>query len=135
MNFPLFNSINDNIIIYNGENLPENIRMNITKSILTLFNKCNSIYDQKVYRSQHCIWFIISKNISEYYILTSLQNVLAKATNKHILIDAFKSYPYMLQNYPINSASYYNTFNFLFNLSNTLINTPNNIYDTFDLLE
>lgn len=135
MNFPFFNSINDNIIIYNGENLPENIRMNITKSILALFDKCNSIYDQKIYRSHHCIWFIVSKNISEYYILTSLQNVLAKATNKHILIDAFKSSPYILQNFPINSVSQYNTFNFLFNLSSTLINTPNNIYDTFDLLE
>jgi hypothetical protein len=43
MNFPFYNSINDNIIIYNGENLPENIKENVTKSILALFNKCNSI--------------------------------------------------------------------------------------------
>jgi hypothetical protein len=135
MNFPFFNSINDNIIIYNGENLPENIRTSVTKSILTLFNKCNSIYEQKIYRSPHCIWFIVSKNISEYYILNSLQNVLAKAINKHILIDAFRLYPYMLQNFPINSSSYYNPFNYLFNLSNSLTNTSNNIYDTFDLLE
>ena len=55
MNIPFFNSINDNIIIYNGENLPENIRANVTKSILTLFNKCSSIYDQKIFRSHHCI--------------------------------------------------------------------------------
>jgi hypothetical protein len=135
MNIPFFNYINDNIIIYNGENLPENIRANVTKSILSLFNKCSSIYDQKIFRSGDCIWFIVSRNISEYYILNSLQNVLAKAVNKHILIDAFRNYPYILQNLPIHNTSYYDNFNFLFNISNTLINTPNNVYDTFDLLE
>ena len=135
MNIPFFNSINDNIIIYNGENLPENIKANVTKSILALFNKCSSIYDQKIFRSHHCIWFIVSKNISEYYILNSLQNVLAKAVNKHILIDVLKNYPYILQNLPIHTTPHYNNFNFLFNISNILINTPDNIYDTFNLLE
>jgi hypothetical protein len=135
MNIPFFTSIYDNIIIYNGEQLPENIRDSVTKSILALFNRCNCIYDQKIFRSHNCIWFIVSKNISEYYILNLLQNVLAKATNKHILIDAFRNYPYILQNLPIHTTPYYNSFNFLFNISNTLINTPDNIYDTFDLLE
>jgi hypothetical protein len=66
MNIPFFTSIYDNIIIYNGEQLPENIRDSVTKSILALFNRCNCIYDQKIFRSHNCIWFIVSKNISEY---------------------------------------------------------------------
>jgi hypothetical protein len=135
MNIPFFNSINDNIIIYNGESLPPNIKDSVTKCIVNLFNRCNSIYDQKIYRSNHCIWFIVSKNITEYYILASLKNVLSKAINKSILIDAFRNYPCILENLPIHTAPYSNTFNFMFNISSTLLDTPDNIYDTFDLLE
>ena len=143
MNFPSFYSINDSIIIYDGENLPENIRANVTKSILTLFNKCCYIYDQKIFRSDHCIWFLVSRNISDHNIINFLENVLAKAVNKHILIDVFRNYPdilkyiypYIIQNLPIHDTAYYNNLNFVFNLSNTLLNTPNNKSDPFDLLE
>ena len=55
MNFTYFNNLfssaNENIIIYNGEFLSEDIRDSVTKSIENLFNNCKSIYDQKIYRS------------------------------------------------------------------------------------
>jgi hypothetical protein len=136
MSVPFLNSINDNIIVYNGEYLPEEIKDSVTQSILTLFDKCSSIFDQKIYRSNHCIWFILSKNICEYYVIMSLRNVFAKATNKDILKEALRSYPNMLQNISLNNTNTifpYN-FNYLFDITTHLLITPDNNYDSFNLL-
>ena len=135
MNHPFLNAINDNIIIYNGDLLPITIQDTVTKSILNLFNKCNSIYDQKIYRSPHCIWFILAKNISEYYVIMSLKNVYAKATNKNILNDVFRLYPNILENTTLYNSPLYFNFNFIHNLTNELLITTDNTQDTFDLLE
>jgi len=135
MNIPFLNSVNENIIIYNGELLPEDIRDTVTKSVLNLFDRCDSIYDHKIYRSPHCYWFILSKNISEYYILQSLSNVWSKGNNKNILRDAIATYPNILHNICVPSSINIYNLNFLFNLSNHLLETPDNTICTFDLLE
>jgi len=128
-----FSSANENIIIYNGEFLPEDIRDSVTKSIENLFNNCKSIYDQKIYRSTHCIWFILSKNIPEYFAVTSLKNVYAKSYNKDILKNALQSHPSILQNYIIPQS--YIGLNFINNLAHSLLNTDDIFIDTFDLLQ
>jgi len=134
MNIPWFNSLNENIIIYDGEFLPDDIKDDVTRSIVNLFNKCVSLYDLKIYRSPHCIWFILSKNISEYYILQSLTNVWSKATNKNLLYDTLSKYPGMLQNRPLPSITNPYNLNYLYNLSNYLLETPDNTCDSFDIL-
>jgi hypothetical protein len=128
----LFNSINENIIIYNGEFLSEDIKDSVTKSIENLFNNCKSIYDQKIYRSNHCIWFVLSKNIPEYLTIIILKNIYAKATNKDILKNALTNYPTILQNYAIPYSYLY--FNLIHDLPTCLINTEDNNSETFDLL-
>jgi len=136
MNYPFLNAINENIIVYNGDFLPDEIKDSVTKSILNLFNKCNSIYDQKICRGPHCYWFILSKNISEYYVLMSLSNIWSKATNKNILSDAMSKYPTILQNIPLFNYIYPYNINYLLNISNYLVQIPNNTTcDSFDLLE
>ena len=127
-----FNSANENIIVYNGEFLPEDLRDNVTRSIENLFANCKSIYDQKVYRSNHCIWFVLSKNMPEYFLVTSLKNVYAKATNKEILKNTLQTNPYILQNFAIPQSYLY--LNFIHDLSSLLINTPDTTNDNFDLL-
>jgi hypothetical protein len=131
MNY-FFNSANENIIVYNGEFLSEDIRDNVTRSIENLFNNCISIYDRKVYRSNHCIWYILSKNMPEYFLITSLKNVFAKAINKEILKNTLQSHPTILQNYAIPQSYLY--LNFIQDLSSTLVNTQDVNYDNFDLL-
>jgi len=125
-----FNSINENIIIYNGEFLPEDIRDTVTRSVENLFNQCKSIYDQKVYRSNHCIWYVLSKNIPEYYVIVSLKNVFAKALNKDVLKNALITYPTILQNLALPLWS----FNFIYDLSVCIANTEDTHNNTFDLL-
>lgn len=125
-----FNSINENIIIYNGEFLPEDIRDTVTRSVDNLFNQCKSIYDQKVYRSNHCIWFVLSKNIPEYYVIMSLKNVFAKALNKDVLKNTLITYPHIFQNVALPLWS----FNFINDLSGYLANTEDKHNDTFDIL-
>jgi hypothetical protein len=127
-----FNAVNENIIIYNGDFLPEDIRDNVTRSVENLFNQCKSLYDQKIYRSTHCIWFILSKNIPEYYVIMSLKNVFAKAINKEIFKNALITCPNILQNFAV--PLHYFSFNFIYDLSLHLSNTPDNLNDTFDLL-
>jgi hypothetical protein len=127
-----FNSANENIIIYNGEFLPEDIRDDVTRSIENLFNNCISIYDQKIYRSNHCIWYVLSKNMPEYFLITSLKNVFAKAINKEILKNTLQSYPNILQNFAIPQSYLY--LNFIHDISSILINTQDVNYDNFDLL-
>jgi len=129
----IFNSINENFIIYNGEYLSEDIRDTVTKSIENLFNNCKSIYDQKIYRSTHCIWFILSRNIPEYFTLVSLKNIYAKATNKDILKNALIQNPNILQNYAIPHTLLY--INMIQNLATSLVDTPDVYNETFDLLE
>ena len=127
-----FNAINDNIIIYNGELLPENIRYTVTKSVINLFANCKTICDQIIYRNHNCIWFVLSKNISEYYVIMALKNVFAKATNKDILKQALINTPSILQNtvIPVHQCS----FNYIFDIGTFLVNTPDTLHDTFDLL-
>jgi hypothetical protein len=93
-----FYAANENIIIYNGEFLSDDTKDIVTKSVENLFNNCKSIYDQKIYRSNHCIWFILSKNIPEYNVVTTIKNVFAKATNKEIFRNTLRMYPGILQN-------------------------------------
>lgn len=131
MNY-FFSSVNENIVVYNGEFLPEDIRDNVTRSIENLFNNCKSIYDQKIYRSNHCIWYVLSKNMPEYFLITSLKNVFAKATNKEILMNTLHSNPHILQNFAIPQSYLY--LNFINDLSSMLINTQDINYDNFDLL-
>lgn len=128
----LYSSANENIIIYNGEYLSDDIKESVTKSINNLFNQCKSICDQKIYRSNHCIWFILSKNIPECFVIASLKNVFAKAINKNILKNALQNYPNILQNYAIPQSYLY--LNFINNLSDILINTEDTYHETFDLL-
>ena len=125
-----FNSINENIIIYKGEFLSEDIRDTETRSVENLFNQCKSIYDQKVYRSNHCIWFVLSKNIPEYYVIMSLKNVFAKALNKDVLKNALITHPNILQNLALPSWS----LNFIHDISTYLSNTEDSHNNTFDLL-
>jgi len=127
-----FSSANENIIIYNGEFLSEDIKDSVTKSVENLFNNCKSICDQVIYRSHHCIWFILSKNIPECFVIASLKNVFAKATNKQILKDTLISYPNILQNYAIPHSYLY--VNFINNLASCLVNTEDTWYNTFDIL-
>lgn len=124
-------SVNDNIIIYNGELLPEDIKDNVTRSVYNLFNNAKSICDQIVYRNPHCIWFILTKSLPEYFIVTSLKNVYAKAINKDILKNALTTYPNILQNNIFYSWINYNIIN---DIARHLINTPDSLNDTFDLL-
>jgi hypothetical protein len=136
MNNLLVNSFNDNIIIYDGEFLPDHLKETTTKAILNLFDKCRSIYDQKIFRSKHCIWFIVSNNITEYYIVTSLKNVFAKATNKNTLLNVLRIYPSILRNSTLYHSLYHSyNFNLMFNLVDHLFTTVDNNQDTFDLLE
>ena len=124
-------SVNDNIIIYNGELLPEDIRSNVTRSIVNLFNNAKSVCDQIVHRSPHCIWFILTKNLPECFIVLSLKNIYAKATNKEILRNALITYPNILQNNIFYSWVNYNIIN---DIAGQLVNTTNSLNDTFDLL-
>ena len=151
MNYNFFNAINENIIVYNGEFLSDDIKESVTRSVENLFNQCKSIYDQKVYRSNHCIWYILSKNIPEYYVIMSLKNLYAKAINKEILKNALIAYPNILQNIPVPSTSvdanmnalnksyftvphHFVSFNFLQDLSKYICDTKDNYHETFDLL-
>jgi hypothetical protein len=127
-----FYANNENIIIYNGEFLSDDIKDNVTKSVENLFNNCKSIYDQKIYRSNHCIWFILSKNIPEYNIITVLKNIFAKATNKEIFKNTLRMYPGILQNIAIPKS--YLCLNFINDLPSCLLSTEDVFYDNFDLL-
>jgi len=126
-------TISDNILVYNGESLPEDIKDNVTRSIVNLMNSCRNIYDTKIYRSPHCIWYILVKNISDYFILQSLKNSCGFASNNNILKDALLSYPSILLNYNINYSGY--QLNYLHNVS-WYIGTSENLEtnDNFDLL-
>jgi len=127
----ILNSINDNVIIYNGELLPEDIRYNVTRSIYNLFNNSKTICDQIVHRSPHCFWFILTKNLPEYFIIVSLKNIYAKSINKEILRNALITYPNILQNNIFYSWFNYNVIN---DIAGQLVNTPDSLNDTFDLL-
>jgi len=127
-----FYAINENIIIYNGEFLSDDTKDIVTKSVENLFNNCKSIYDQKIYRSNHCIWFILSKNIPEYNVVTTIKNIFAKATNKEIFRNMLRMYPGILQNIAIPKS--YLCLNFINDLASNIINTEDVFYDNFDLL-
>jgi hypothetical protein len=95
----------ENIIIYNGESISDvNIKYNTTRSIENLFNSCKSIYNNKIYKSQNCIWFVLSKNIPENIIVTIIENLISKAINSTILKNELrklltKSIGLILRNY------------------------------------
>lgn len=127
-----FCAANENIIIYNGEFLSEDTKEIVTKSVENLFNNCKSIYDQKIYRSNHCIWFILSKNISEYNVVITIKNIFAKAINKEIFRNTLRMYPGILQNIAISKS--YLCINFINDLVSCLLNTEDAFYDNFDLL-
>jgi len=137
-----------NIIIYNGEGITDiNKKYNTTRSIQNLFNSCKSIYDNKIIKSQNCIWYILSKNIPENMIVTIIENVISKAINCTILKDELIRNPFILQNVivPISTITYTTTSsiielpiitNSLYNIADMIITTQFNSYiDSFDILE
>jgi hypothetical protein len=132
--FPFLN--NDNILIYNGESLPEDIKENVTRSILNLMNSCRNIYDTKIIRSPNCIWFILVKNIPDYFMVQLLKNACGMASNNSILKDTLLTYPHILINSNIN-YNYYNYYisNSLYNIAYQLGSSDNfETNDNFDLL-
>ena len=130
--FPFANT--DNILIYNGEILPENIKENITRCVENLMNHTRNVYLSKIYRSTHCIWFVLVKNIPDIYILNSIKNTFSIAANNNLLKDTLVSYPQILFNININYNSYPN-FNILHDIGLHLSVVENlEIPDRFDLL-
>ena len=127
----------DNVLIYNGEHITDvNIKYSVTKSIENLFNSCKSIYDHKIYRSPHCIWFILSKNIPENVIITILQNIMTKAYNSILLKTELKNNPFILQNIVIHTTLFPMSNNNLYNIADIIINTEYNpTSEIFDILE
>jgi len=126
---------NDNILIYNGEFLPDNIRDSVTRSIENLMYSCRNLYVTKIFRNNHCIWYILVKNIPELYILQSLKNSLGLATNNHILKDALTTHPDILFNYNIHYSGY-PAINYLYNIAFNLGSTDDiDTNDNFDLLQ
>ena len=130
-----------NIIIYNGESITDiNKKYITTKSIENLFSNCKSIYDNKIIKSQNCIWYILSKNIPENIIVTIIENIISKSINCTILKDELIKNPLILQNvivsistitYPMTSS-----FNSLYNIADIIITTEFNSYiDSIDILE
>jgi hypothetical protein len=68
----------------------------------------------------------------EYFLITALKNVYAKATNKEILKNTLQSNPYILQNYAIPQSYLY--LNFINDLASNIVNTQDSYNDTFDIL-
>jgi len=141
INTALFNSLlfphanNDNMLIYNGELLPEDVKNNVTRSIENLMNRSRTVYTSKIYRSTHCIWYILVKNIPELFILNSLINTFSIAENNIILKNTLVNYPQILFNNNINYNGYPG-INLLNNIGTYLSITENiETNDGFDLLE
>ena len=106
----------DNIIIYNGENLPEDLKFSVTQSVKNLFNSCRCIYDIKIERSPNCIWYILSKNIPETIVLLLLQNAIRKAHNAILLQNTLIENPQILYNSIVNNININeNNINMLYN--------------------
>ena len=127
----LLYSYNENILIYNGNILPDSIRNNVTTSIENLMDRCMGIYDSKIYRSNNCIWYILSINIPEYSIASIIQNILAKSHNNEILKDALLNYPTILQNRVVANSNPV-IINLLSDISYILANTVS-INTDFDI--
>jgi hypothetical protein len=130
--FPHLN--NDNVLIYNGELLPDGIKDSVTRSVENLMNHSRTIYVSKIYRSPHCIWYILVKNILDIYIISSLKNSLSIAQNNRVLKDALNAYPSILFNMNISYDGFY-PLNLLQNIGYYLgIAEDVESNDTFDLL-
>jgi hypothetical protein len=126
---------NDNVLIYNGELLPDDIKNSVTRSIENLMNHSRTIYVSKIYRSPHCIWYILVKNILDIYIISSLKNSLSVAQNNRVLKDALNAFPHILFNMNISYDGFYPP-NLLQNIGYYLGVTEDvESNDTFDLLE
>ena len=110
---------NDNILIYNGNNLPIEIRDNVTKSIENLFNSSKCLYDAKIQKSPHSIWYILNKNVSEYLFLILMKNLVSKAINAELLKSTLLLNPEILQNYALSPVQPNAIFsvNLLFNVA------------------
>ena len=65
-------------------------------------NSCRNIYDTKIIRSPNCIWFILVKNIPDYFMVQLLKNACGMASNNSILKNALLTYPQILINSNIN---------------------------------
>ena len=123
----------DNILIYNGENLPEDLKFCVTKAITNLFNSCRCIYDIKIVRSTHCIWFILSKNIPDYIVMSLLINAIHKAHNALFLQTILIQYPNILYNNLINNNVI--ELNYLQNISFVLAYTKSVLPIEYDILD
>lgn len=132
------NFVGENILIYNGENLPEDLQFSVTQSIKNLFNSCKCIYEIKIERSKNCIWYILSKNIPEYMIVLLLQNAISKAYNAILLQNALIEYPNILFNSVVNNVNVQNiniVFNNLYNISTILAHTKSISPPEYDILD
>jgi len=130
---------NDNILIYNGNNLPVEIRDNVTKSVENLFNSCKCLYDARIQKGPHSVWYILNKNISEYLFLILIKNLVSRAKNADLLKSTLMLYPEILQNHALTPILPNTIFslNLLYNIAIVIGTTEynNNILkEEFDLL-
>ena len=130
---------NDNILIYNGNNLPIEIRDNVTRSVENLFNSCKCLYDAKIQKSQHSVWYVLNKNISEYLFLILIKNLVSRAKNADLLKSTLLLHPEILQNHALTPILPNTIFsvNLLFNIAIVIGTTEydNNILkENIDLL-
>jgi len=130
---------NDNILIYNGNNLPVEIRDNVTRSVENLFNSCKCLYDARIQKGPHSVWYILNKNISEYLFLILIKNLVSRAKNADLLKSTLMLYPEILQNHALTPILPNTIFslNLLYNIAIVIGTTEynNNILkEEFDLL-
>jgi hypothetical protein len=130
---------NDNILIYNGNDLPIEIRDNVTRSIDNLFNSCKCLYDARIQKGPNSVWYILNKNISEYLFLILVKNLVSRAKNADLLKSTLLLHPEILQNHALTSIFPNAIFslNLLFNIAIVIGTTESNnniLKEEIDLL-
>jgi hypothetical protein len=130
---------NDNILIYNGNNLSIEIRDNVTKSVENLFNSCKCLYDAKIQKGPHSVWYVLNKNVSEYLFLILVKNLVSRAKNADLLKSTLLLHPEILQNHALTPILPNTIFsvNLLFNIAIVIGTTEydNNVLkESIDLL-
>jgi hypothetical protein len=130
---------NDNILIYNGNELPIEIRDNVTRSIDNLFNSCKCLYDARIQKGPNSVWYILNKNISEYLFLILVKNLVSRAKNADLLKSTLLLHPEILQNHALTSIFPNAIFslNLLFNIAIVIGTTESNnniLKEEIDLL-
>ena len=96
---------NDNILIYNGNDLPIEIRDNVTKSIENLFNSCKCLYDARIQKGPHSVWYILNKNVIIDFTIACLA-FIKKLDNEICMIVTDKNF--RKKEYAINMLTFLN---------------------------